>query len=144
MTWSELGFSEDHSGAVSRCRTTREEANPIIQAGSNSSLVALIAVAVLKVVQFWIYFEDWANRIIDGLELGLGWKKETTVTSRFLTWATGKLELPSTVRMKTAEVTCLVNIVSSSEGIPHMHGHWVTLYTSLELSNTCIPTSDWS
>ena len=50
--WHNLScFSEDHSGAVSRCRKTREEANA-------SSLVALIAVEVLKVVQFWIYFAD--------------------------------------------------------------------------------------
>lgn len=53
--WHNLSCSSGaHSGAVSRCRKTREEANAIIQIGGNSSLVALIAVEVLKVVQFWI------------------------------------------------------------------------------------------
>lgn len=57
---------------MSRRRETSEESNAIIQTGDNSSLVELIAVEVLIVAQFWIYFEDPANRIIDGLDLGLG------------------------------------------------------------------------
>ena len=54
---------------MSRCRKTTEEANAIIQIGDNSSLVALIAVEVLKVVQFWICFADRKQARKQQLEL---------------------------------------------------------------------------
>ena len=54
---------------MSRCRKTTEEANAIIQIGGNSSLVALIAVEVLKVVQFWICFADRKQARKQQLEL---------------------------------------------------------------------------
>lgn len=64
MTWSDVGFK----------RETSQEGNTIIQTGDDSSLVDVLTVEVLKVAQFWIYFEDKANKIADGLDLGLGWK----------------------------------------------------------------------
>lgn len=53
-------------------RETSQEGNTIIQTGDDSSLVDVLTVEVLKVAQFWIYFEDKANKIADGLDLGLG------------------------------------------------------------------------
>lgn len=53
-------------------RKTSQEGNTIIQTGDDSSLVDVLTVEVLKVAQFWIYFEDKPNKIADGLDLGLG------------------------------------------------------------------------
>lgn len=57
---TDLGFKRIILGLEVDCGDTSN--NALIQTGDNS-LLKVIVMEVLEVVQFWIYFEDRANRI---------------------------------------------------------------------------------